>query len=189
MKTERPLRADAQRNRQRILDAAEETFARDGLSVPIDAVAEQAGVGVGTVYRHFPTKEALFLAIVEARLSALVEATRVAAGEDPGRAFFGFLSIMAEQVSLKHDLFDAMAAAGVDVKSSCGELMGELEKGIDQLRQQAVAVSAVRPDVSTEQVMGLVIGACMASEHTGMGDQSCRQLLGIVCDGLRPQRP
>lgn len=189
MKTERRLRADAQRNRQRILDAAEEIFARDGLSVPVDAVAEQAGVGVGTVYRHFPTKEALFLAIVEDRLFTLIEATRVTDGDDPGRSFFGFLSIMAEQVSRKHDLFDAMAAEGVDVKTSCGDQMVQLESGIDQLRQRAVAAGAVRDDVSTEQVMGLVIGACMASEHTGLAGQSCQQLVAIVCDGLRPQRP
>jgi AcrR family transcriptional regulator len=189
MKTERPLRADAQRNRERILEAAEEIFAREGLAVPVDVVAERAGVGVGTVYRHFPTKEALFVAIVEARLHALVESTRVADGDDPGRAFFGFLSIMAEQVSLKHDLFDALLAAGIDVKSKNGALMEELESGIEQLRQRAVAAGAVRADVSTEQVMGLVIGACMASEHTGMGDQAGRHLVGIVFDGLRPQRP
>ena len=69
----RPMRADAVKNRQRILEAAEEIFATEGVSVPIDAVAERAGVGVGTLYRHFPTKEALFEAIVMARLEYLLE--------------------------------------------------------------------------------------------------------------------
>ena len=69
----RPLRADARRNRAKVLEAAEEVFASEGLAVPIDEVARRAGVGVGTVYRHFPTKEALFEAIVVARLEALVE--------------------------------------------------------------------------------------------------------------------
>ena len=69
----RPMRADAVKNRQRILEAAEAIFATEGLSVPIDTVAERAGVGVGTLYRHFPTKEALFEAIVMARLEFLLE--------------------------------------------------------------------------------------------------------------------
>ena len=82
----RPMRADAVKNRQRILDAAEAIFATEGLSVPIDTVAERAGVGVGTLYRHFPTKEALFEAIVTARLEYLLELARAHAGAaDPGR--------------------------------------------------------------------------------------------------------
>src|SRR5579863_1523990 len=72
----RPLRADAAKNRERILEAAEATFTAEGVAAPIDAVAQRAGVGVGTVYRHFPTKEALFEAIVTARLADLCESTR-----------------------------------------------------------------------------------------------------------------
>ena len=67
------MRADAVKNRARILQAAEEVFAANGISAPIDMVAEQAGVGVGTVYRHFPTKEALFEAIVLTGLQELVD--------------------------------------------------------------------------------------------------------------------
>src|SRR5450755_395015 len=75
----RPMRADAVKNRQRILEAAETTFASLGLSVPIDTVAERAGVGVGTLYRHFPTKEALFEAIVMTRLEELLQEIRIRA--------------------------------------------------------------------------------------------------------------
>jgi AcrR family transcriptional regulator len=69
----RPLRADARRNRAKVLSAAEEVFASEGPAVPIDEVARRAGVGVGTVYRHLPTKQALFEAIVVARIEALIE--------------------------------------------------------------------------------------------------------------------
>ena len=69
-------RADAVRNLAKILQAAEEVFAAEGLAVPIDEVARRAGVGIGTVYRHFPTKEALFEAIVVARLEGLIERAR-----------------------------------------------------------------------------------------------------------------
>src|SRR5665213_791075 len=74
---DRPLRADALRNRARILNAAEEVFALEGVGAPIDVVAERAQVGVGTLYRHFPTKEALFEAIVLERLQALLATARV----------------------------------------------------------------------------------------------------------------
>ncbi len=143
----RPMRADAVKNRQRILDAAEAIFATEGLAVPIDAVAERAGVGVGTLYRHFPTKEALFEAIVAARLEDLLELAKARAGAgDPGDALFAFLGEFAHQASAKHDLFDALSSAGIDIKSSCAEMVDEMKRSIDVLRQRAVAaeVSARR---------------------------------------------
>ena len=180
----RPLRADAARNRQRILDAAEEVFAKEGLSVPIDAVASVAGVGVGTLYRHFPTKEALFQAIVISRLTELVEAARAGADADPGEAFFSFLDRMADEVRLKQDLFEALGDAGIDVKSSCGELMEELESGVDKLRERAVDAGVLRDDVTTQQAIGLVVGTCMASRRPDMALGS-QQMLKVVYDGLR----
>ena len=88
----RPLRADAQRNRARILEAAENVFAVEGIEVPVDLIAEKAGVGVGTLYRHFPTKEKLCEAVLLERLSALtLDAQALAEADDPKAAFFGFL--------------------------------------------------------------------------------------------------
>lgn len=184
----RPLRADAQRNRRRILEAAEQTFAREGIAVPVDVVAERAGVGVGTLYRHFPTKEALFEAIVLGKLDDLVAATSGGEGEDPTELFFSFLSMMADQVSLKHDLFDALAAAGVDVKSRCGDRVQQLQRSLDRLRQRAVECGGVRGDVTIEEIMGLVIGACRGMERPGVSDAERRRMVGIVCDGLRSRR-
>src|SRR3984957_20772614 len=83
----RPMRADAVKNRKRILEAAETVFALEGVSVPIDLVAERAGVGIGTLYRHFPTKEALFEAIVMERLQDLLDVTQTSLdAEGPGEA-------------------------------------------------------------------------------------------------------
>ena len=110
----RPLRADARRNRAKVLAAAEEVFASEGLAVPIDEVARRAGVGVGTVYRHFPTKEALFEAIVVARLEALVErAEELATSDDPGTAMFTFISELVDLAVQKKDLTEELARAGV----------------------------------------------------------------------------
>ncbi|HKV22663.1 MAG TPA: helix-turn-helix domain-containing protein, partial [Mycobacterium sp.] len=73
---DRPLRADAARNRARVLEVAYETFAAEGLSVPIDEIARRAGVGAGTVYRHFPTKDDLYRAVVEDRITTIIEGGR-----------------------------------------------------------------------------------------------------------------
>ena len=107
--TGRPMRADAVKNRQRILEAAEEVFAVRGVAAPIDAVAERAGVGVGTLYRHFPNKEALFEAIVLTRLEELARTATAPPGPgDAGEAFFSYLREFAGKVSNKHDLIDAL---------------------------------------------------------------------------------
>src|SRR6476646_1143120 len=92
---DRPLRADAARNRARVLEVAYETFAADGLSVPIDEIARRAGVGAGTVYRHFPTKEALFQAVIADRMRHRIDDGRaLLESEQPGQALFSFLKSM-----------------------------------------------------------------------------------------------
>jgi AcrR family transcriptional regulator len=182
----RPMRADAIKNRQRILEAAEATFASLGLSVPIDTVAERAGVGVGTLYRHFPTKEALFEAIVMTRLEELLDETRMRAdADDPADALFSFLQHFAAQASAKQDLFDAMNAAGFDIKSACAESMDEMKQGIDVLIARAKAVGAVRVDVTSDEVLGLIVGACNAARHSASDNSSCQRMVQIVCDGIR----
>jgi AcrR family transcriptional regulator len=178
----RPLRADAAKNRERILEAAEATFTAEGVSAPIDAVAQRAGVGVGTVYRHFPTKEALFEAIVTTRLDELCRTTRELAEKDsPGEVLFSFLREFGRQASAKQDLFDAMDAAGLDIKSRCAGSVEELTRGIDLLLERAKAVGAVREDVATSEVMALIVGAC----HSKQPDLICQRMVEIVCDGIR----
>jgi AcrR family transcriptional regulator len=182
----RPMRADAVKNRARILEAAEEVFATEGISVPVDRVAERAGLGVGTLYRHFPTKEALFEAIVVSRLEQLVELVRTqCAAQDPGPALFSFLREFAGQASAKRDLFDALGSAGIDIKSQCFEMMDEMKRNIDVLRQRAVDVGAVRSDVSSEEMIGLIVGTCQAGGHDGIDEAAVQRMVEIVCDGLR----
>src|SRR6185369_10291950 len=96
----RPMRADAARNREKVLRAAREAFAESGYGVPLDEIAARAGVGPGTVYRHFPAKEALFEAVVAARITDLVSDARARAdADDPGEAFFGFLARIAGEAA------------------------------------------------------------------------------------------
>lgn len=184
--TSRPMRADAVKNRARILAAAEEIFATEGVSVPIDTVAERAGLGVGTLYRHFPTKEALFEAIVVSRLEQLLDSARTQSeAVDPGEALFFFLREFAGHASAKRDLFEALGSAGIDIKSRCSEMVDEMKRTIDVLRCRAVDAGALRADVSTDEMVGLVLGACQAGAQTGSDDVGCQRMVEIVCDGLR----
>ncbi len=184
--TSRPMRADAVKNRRRILEVAEAVFATEGVSVPIDTVAERAGVGVGTLYRHFPTKETLFEAIVMLRLQELIEtATAHSEDADPADALFAFLREFAQQASAKRDLFEAMNSAGFDIKSQCSEMVEQMKRQVEHLRQRAVDSGEVRSDVSTEEMIGLLSGACQAVSHGEPGDLNVQRMVEVVFDGLR----
>jgi AcrR family transcriptional regulator len=184
----RPMRADAAKNHEKILKAAEEIFALDGVGVPIDIVAERAGVGIGTLYRHFPTKEALYEAIVMTRLSELIAtADEYATNPDPQEGLCSFLHEFARQASEKHDLFDALGQAGIDVKARFSDLVEDLVVRIDGLRQRAVDAGSLRDDVSTKDIMALVVGSCHAAGQGGAGDASLDRLLEIILAGLQPQ--
>lgn len=183
----RPVRADAVRNRERILAAAEEVFASEGISVPIDVVAERAGVGVGTLYRHFPTKEALFEAIVSNHVQQLSTlAHECATAADPGAALFAFLQYFAEQVGYKHDLAEALQSAGIDIKSSCAEVMDEMLALVGELLRRAAQAGAVRNDLSAEELIAMLAGACHMSSKDGVDEERIARILDVIWNGLRP---
>ncbi len=176
----RALRADAARNRERVLRAARDAFAESGYGVPLDEIATRAGVGPGTVYRHFPTKEALFEAVVTARVQDLVADARARAdGPDPGAAFFGFLGRIAAESAAKRDLPDAIAIAG--------SLREELIAALDVLLRRAQQAGAVRADVRTEDLIVLFKG--LFASLADVSDQARRDLVyAVLADGLRPSR-
>ena len=180
-------RADAAKNRLRILEAAEEVFAAEGVNASVDAVAERAGLGVGTLYRNFPTKEALFEAIVVLRIDELSRAIEsVAEAEDPGEAFFDFLRLLAERAALKRDLFAALATAGIDIKSQCAETYDRMHQAIAQLLERAQTGGAVRLDIDASEAIGLVVGTCLAAEQSPGFVGSSGRMLDVVFDGMRP---
>jgi AcrR family transcriptional regulator len=183
------LRADARRNRQSVLSAAEAVFALQGVGAPIDEVALLAGVGVGTVYRHFPTKESLYEAVVVDRMERLLtEIAELGSSEDAGQAFFAALARIVEVATSKRDLADALSRAGVDVKAAAGEAFEALQRQVGDLLARAQAAGAVRRDVETADLIALISGTCMAAEHHASTD-GARKLTGILCDGLRPHGP
>jgi AcrR family transcriptional regulator len=184
----RPLRADARANREKILKAAAEVFRAGGAGACVDTVAQRAGVGVGTVYRHFPTKEDLFEAVVLdhlAGLAARVEELSVA--EDPGAAFAAFLDELADTVTDKRDLADALGAAGIDVKARAGGIFERTHRGVAVLLSRAQAAGAVRADVDVDELFALVQGTCAAASQAGRDAASTRRLLSVLLAGLRPE--
>jgi AcrR family transcriptional regulator len=182
----RPLRADARRNRARVLEAARSAFAAEGMSVPLDEIARRAGVGAGTVYRHFPTKEALFEAVILDRVQRLVEDSRsLRDADDPAAAFFEFLSTLATEATAKRELSDALAGSGVDLTVALADVIGELNTELEGLLRRAQAVGAVRGDVGIADLIALLKGILLAVQrHEGGGDLPQR-LMAVIRDGLR----
>jgi len=184
----RALRADARRNRERVLRTAQELFATKGLGVPLDEIARRAGVGPGTVHRHFPTKEALYLAVAIDQIEQLVaEAEALAATDDP-TALFTLLSRMmatgAENVAVK----SALVAAEYDLRTAAPTVAADLTRHVAGLLDRAHAAGAVRGDVTVDEVMALVAGAFAAIRHAGAETDRERSshLARIILDGLRP---
>jgi AcrR family transcriptional regulator len=180
---DRPLRADAQRNRDRVLRAARDAFAASGYGVPLDEIAARAGVGPGTVYRHFPSKEDLFEAVTAARVADLTaDARRRADDADPGPAFYGFLGRFRQEAAAKRDLPDAIAIAG--------PLQQELHAALDVLLRRAQQAGAVRADITTPDLITLLKGLLRSISELppGAADQALTdRLLTVITDGLRPR--
>jgi AcrR family transcriptional regulator len=184
---ERRLRADAARNRARVLEVAYDTFAAEGLSVPIDEIARRAGVGAGTVYRHFPTKEALFHAVVEDRMQRLVEDGRaLLESAGPGEALFTYLrSLVLQWGAADRGLVDALAGFGIDIATAAPEAEDAFLAMLDELLRAAQRAGTARPDIGVREVKAIMVG-CQAME--AYNSELADRVTDVVVDGLRAGR-
>jgi AcrR family transcriptional regulator len=181
------LRADARRNRARLLEVAEDVFTRRGTGVSTEEIARQAGVGIGTLFRHFPTKEALLEAVFIGRLTRLGErATALSGSEEPGPAFFAFFALVVDQGSAKNAFADALAAAGINVQAAASGVSGEFGAALTGLLKQAQQAGAVRPDIGVTELKAVLVGASRALEHIGDDPATRSRVIAILLDGLRP---
>ena len=179
----RPLRADARRNRDKVLRAARDAFAAGGYAVPLDEIAARAGVGPGTVYRHFPTKEALFQAVITARIADLIADARSRAdASDPGAAFFGFLARIKAEAAAKRDLPDAIAVPG--------SRQDQLHAAMHVLLRRAKQAGAVRADIHTPDLIVLLKGMLATlldlSAGGAVDPALSERVFAVLADGLRP---
>jgi AcrR family transcriptional regulator len=169
------LRADAQRNRLRILEAARSVFAELGAGGSTEEVASRAGVAIGTVFRHFPTKRDLLAAIMLDLRGRLTEQARVLASEaHPGTALFEFASGVVEQAVTKRTVAELLTGA-----------TGSLQQAVEILLALAQAAGTVRPDVRVADVMALLGAASQGALRGGWDRRMRERTLAIIFDGLR----
>lgn len=181
---DRPMRADAARNRARVLEVAYDTFAAEGLSVPIDEIARRAGVGAGTVYRHFPTKDDLYRAVVEDRIATIVDGGRaLLESDDPGQALFTFLrSMVLQWGATDQGLTEALAGVGIDISSAMPAVEADFLHMLDDLLRAGQTAGTVRSDLAVRDVKALMTGA---SAVQAAYPDTAERVTEVFLDGLR----
>lgn len=185
--TSRQLRADARRNRERVLRTAQKMFATEGLGVSLDEIARRAGVGPGTVHRHFPSKEALYLAVATDQLEQLVAEAEVLAATDDPAALFTLLARMMASGAVNTAVKSALVAAEFDLRTAAPTIAADLTGHVAGLLDRAHAAGVVRRDLDVDEVMALVAGAFAAIRHVGAESSQDRSahIARIILDGMR----
>ena len=185
---DRPLRKDAARNRSALLAAAKDVFAAEGIDVRVEEIARHAGLGVGTLYRHFPTKDALVLAIFEERLE---EFERIAAaaleGPDAAGAVRRFLE-GAVEVQARDRAFKDVVAARLRVSGHVSPARVRLTATLAKAVRSARAAGGLRADVTAQDVLLLLLATgriVEATETTAPG--LWRRYVALFLDGLAPE--
>jgi AcrR family transcriptional regulator len=183
---ERPLRADARRNRERILESARDVFAECGIDAQMDHVATRARVGVGTVYRHFPTKEALMVELVRQKFRLFAAAARDALQRDgePFAVFADMLHRNAEVCARDAAMQHAFTGVGEHIWAQAQPEQEELNALSAQLIARAQRVGTMRPDVTATDIAMVMCGVSATMAHTGPGFDWHRHL-ELAIDMLR----
>jgi AcrR family transcriptional regulator len=187
---QRPLRRDAERNRQRILAAAGEVFAERGMAATLDDVAHRAGLGVGTVYRRFPNKESLAAALFAQRMDEVTELADAArARPDAWLGLCDLLEGLCELFARDRGLRDIMISSGPEAER-LRDRKACLEPMIRELVQRAKREGELRPEISTEDVPLIAIMINAVAEYVGsIRPTLWRRYLAVMLDGLRAGHP
>ena len=187
-KATRKPRADSLRNRERLLAAAAEVFRASAAEASLEAVARRAGVGIGTLYRHFPTREALFEAVYRREVEQLAElAETLAATEEPVGALRQWLRADIQVVATKRGMLTALALA-IDSSSEIYAFsFAHLTRAVGLLLRRAVEAGAIRDDVTPEDLLHALVGMCIMGREPGW-ETGVTRLVNIFVDGLCTKR-
>jgi AcrR family transcriptional regulator len=177
------LRADAAANRKTLIETAAKVFGKEGIDASVEGIAKKAGVGIGTLYRHFPTKAALLAAIIATRIDEMAEAAeKLADAPDPGKAFEHVVETLVVQGAAKKDF---MTALGGTVELTGPVMMAAKERfkaAVTTIVVRAQAAGKLRSDIDAIDVLSLVRGCSYSSGD----DERARSLhLRVLLDGLR----
>jgi AcrR family transcriptional regulator len=181
----RPLRADAQRNRDRLLEVAVRAFSTEGPEVTLEAVAKEAGVGIGTLYRHFPTREALVEAAYRSELLRLCAAADELVAEEPGDvALRTWMDRFVDYMTTKRGMADALRAVIASGLNPYAESRDRLLAAIGTLLRAGIEARTVRSDVEAADVLASLTGVSLAAGEPAKREQAGR-MLDLLMDGLR----
>ena len=181
----RALRADAQRNRDKLLDAAVRAFSGEGPEVTLEAIAKDAGVGIGTLCRHFPTREALVEAAYRNELARLCDGVPdLLRAEPPDRATRIWMDRFVGYMTTKHGMADALRAVIASGGNPFAESRDRLLTAITTLLEAGVAAGTVRPDIQPSDVLVSMSGVSLVTVDPARPDQA-RRILDLLMDGLR----
>jgi AcrR family transcriptional regulator len=185
----RPLRSDARRNRDRLLDAAVRAFSQDGPDVTLDAIAKEAGVGIGTLYRHFPTREALVEATYRNELARLCDAVPdLLRTMSPDEAARTWMDHFVDYMTTKRGMADALRAVIASGGNPYAQSRDRLTDAIATLLAAGAAAGTVRSDVEPGDVLASLGGVSLTAGEPAQRDQA-RRLLDLLMDGLRYRAP
>jgi len=184
----RKPRADALRNRDRLLEAARTVFSAGGPDASLEAVARAAGVGIGTLYRHFPTREALFEAVYRHEVQQLADlAERLKKEKRPLEALRQWMHSIVKFVATKKGMSTALALAIAKDSDLVSHSSERLARAISLLLEQAVAAGEIRSDVSADDLLRAIVGMCYTHDQPGW-QKNVLRLVDIFVDGLRKER-
>jgi AcrR family transcriptional regulator len=186
MTPDKPLRADARRNRARILAAAEEVFTEHGAAASTEEVAARAGVAVGTVFRHFPTKRDLLAAIMKELRQRLIDrAAALAADGDPATAFYDYVTFLVDSSADIGPVVGLLAEEGTEIEP--GDQIMALADAFGALLEAGRRAGTVRADARLDEVMALVAATGHGAVAGGWSDDLRRRTVALVKDALRPR--
>lgn len=184
----RKPRADAIRNRERVLEAAKAVFSQGGPEASLEAVARRAGVGIGTLYRHFPTREALFEAVYRREVEQLADLAKdLEANTAPVEALRRWLRAGVEFMATKRGMAAALAMAARGSPELVAYSLDRLTRAVGELLQRAVAAGEIRADIGPEDLLRTLVGMCYADDRPGW-QATVLRLIDVFIDGLR-RRP
>lgn len=182
---DKPLRADARRNRDRLLEVAVQAFSEEGPDVTLDAIAKDAGVGIGTLYRHFPTREALIEAAYRNELTRLCDAVpKLLAALPPDQAARAWMDRFIDYIATKHGMADALRAVISSGGNPFARSLELLVDAITTLLAAGAAAGTVRSDIAPADVLWSISGVALAAGAPEQREQASR-LLDLLMDGLR----
>ena len=181
---ERRVRADAQRSVDALLEAAKSIFATLGVDAPVREIAEKAGVGVGTLYRHFPLRSDLIAAVFRREIDACADAAPVlAADHKPGDALAKWMQRFAAFVATKRGLAPALHSGDPAYEPLRVYFEQRVQPALRTLLKSAAAAGEVRTDVHADELLSAVSSLCMSAHN--VGPDHARRMVALLVDGLR----